>query len=518
MTPLEFHSHVVALTQRLVDGLKQVETGRLLTTRRIGPISFWDIFCSDISEILYQLASEHSEVSTLSELETALQRGRSNGVDAGDSLPAILWQNTYNSDVVLGILHKRFPTACQKFERVFQQGRRKKGCCSGQIDVAVCGYTRTGPLLGLADCIQSILQNYSCTILAHEDLFWRRTRGLRSASLPFEYADHYVREEHEKNISSVLSDFKNLPSGEFPRLTAIVRRKLLLGSYFKTIAIAAEATRAFLLRRKPRLVIVPDLRLPLAHASSILAAEIGAEVVSCPALNNQTGMHMPLEETKAWILSPFSALATELARNQPGERRFVLELCSGKIPEEKGKRLPKVPAKILFASQATRLNRFLIPAVQRAIARVPGTELTIRPHPIEHSRILQWLVGSTKVEKRGSSSEALAECDVLICHSSTIAIDAALSACPLILFSPNVPQLPFLLNAGCALWARSEDELSRTVARLLTETAARDRMLLAQNKFRKGALNDAEAAHSTAEILDTLLRGAPLETLQEGHR
>ena len=81
-----------------------------------------------------------------------------------------------------------------------------------------------------------------------------------------------------------------------------------------------------------------------------------------------------------------------------------------------------------------------------------------------------------------SAREAIQAADLLVTHSSFMAVEAALLCCPVILLSPEVPSLMPLVTEGLATWASTGQELHAALEDLLGHDNTRVRA--AQERFR----------------------------------
>jgi CDP-glycerol glycerophosphotransferase (TagB/SpsB family) len=138
---------------------------------------------------------------------------------------------------------------------------------------------------------------------------------------------------------------------------------------------------------------------------------------------------------------------------------------------------------VLFASQGQAANAIVLPLLKASAAALPNVGLVIRPHPYESSPLVRLMNPGVRVSRAFSARDAIQAADVLITHSSFMAVEAALLCCPVILVSPDaVPSLMPLAMEGLARWARTSEELRRALEDLLENGDSRVRV--AQERFR----------------------------------
>jgi CDP-glycerol glycerophosphotransferase (TagB/SpsB family) len=101
-------------------------------------------------------------------------------------------------------------------------------------------------------------------------------------------------------------------------------------------------------------------------------------------------------------------------------------------------------------------------------AALPDVALVIRPHPNEWRPLVQLMNRGVHVSTALTARQALRAADVLVTHSSFMAVEAALVDRPVILVSPEpVPSLLPLITEGLARWVCTSADLQRGLQDLL---------------------------------------------------
>ena len=81
--------------------------------------------------------------------------------------------------------------------------------------------------------------------------------------------------------------------------------------------------------------------------------------------------------------------------------------------------------------------------------------------------LVRLMNSGVRVSVAFSARQAIQATDLLVTHSSFMAVEAALLCCPVILVSPEVPSLMPLVTEGLATWASTGQELHTALEDLL---------------------------------------------------
>lgn len=161
---------------------------------------------------------------------------------------------------------------------------------------------------------------------------------------------------------------------------------------------------------------------------------------------------------------------------------------------------------VLFASQAQSSNSILLPMVAACTAAIPDTTLVIRPHPYESPSLVRLMNPRARVSTALAARQAIRAADVLVTHSSFMAVEAALLDCPVVLVSPDpVPTLIPLIEEGLARWVCTEAGLRCALEDLLA--GGEGRLRAAQERFRKEQA-EVPGPATAAELIANLVHRA----------
>ncbi len=213
-------------------------------------------------------------------------------------------------------------------------------------------------------------------------------------------------------------------------------------------------------------------------------------VVSAPLARDQVYRKTPLLDPpvshRALVFSPLAARFLARAGVPPSLFECVSGTASEK-PEPASLRdvlgLPEQTRIVLFASQGQAANAILLPMLAARAAALPGVALVIRPHPNEWAPLVRLVNRGVHVSAALTARQAIRAADVVVTHSSFMAVEAALLGCPVVLVSAEpVPSLLPLITEGLARWVWTSVDLDRALLDILGQG---DEVLAsAQARFR----------------------------------
>jgi hypothetical protein len=123
---------------------------------------------------------------------------------------------------------------------------------------------------------------------------------------------------------------------------------------------------------------------------------------------------------------------------------------------------------ILYCDQALSDGAEQFAQVVQSLGSSPRTSLVFRPHPVQSAFLLRLVVTGGTVDRSQTIVDAIRSSAVVVTHSSMVAVIAALLERPVILWNIDpTPPMPVLLIEKVAYWARSQEELSALLTRLL---------------------------------------------------
>ena len=364
----------------------------------------------------------------------------------------------------------------------------------GAPDVLFAGFLNPSGPCGLAFAMSALRTEHGAlsTVLRHGNMEAEQGLEVCDAESFLRPRDFFSATHTASQAHAWMAEVLGEPLGEHLS-TRKIRRALL----------HAIAVQRLFDRHEPRVVVIPDERLFGARAVGLIAKERNIPVLSLPESLEQLLLRMPpwgrLVSNKMFVLC--AAVRDHLALGGIDPASFGL---SGEVYLDAalgyGRRAapPRDRRTVMFVSQGLPANRELVPALRRVVAGLPNTDVIVRPHPKEapapdHSPRTQ------------SPLDAIAACDVLVTHSSYMALEACLLGCPVVLFDLGpVPHLPLLVSVGAAVRATSEATLRQAVEWSLG--AGKRAILEAQGRLRRD-IERSSACSSLAAIVHGLAGG-----------
>ena len=135
---------------------------------------------------------------------------------------------------------------------------------------------------------------------------------------------------------------------------------------------------------------------------------------------------------------------------------------------------------------------------------IPGSALVVRPHPHEWLPVVRFMNPGVHLCAAMTASEAILAADVLVTHSSFMAVEAVLLGRPAVVVSPDrIPNLLPLIVEGLVTLAFTREELCTAVEDLLRVDDSPLRA--AQERFRLDQAHIAGVDHA-AKIIASLAR------------
>ena len=504
--------------------LRQTPLARGLAEVRIGPTSVWDAVRYEVADAIYdetyrELRPQEAPKSL------ALNRGRFHraGENVRRAVLRNLWQGQLSEEFLVGLLSARLGLIGDLLEKSLIYAHRHGTENRRRIDVMVAGSLYRTPVTALSPVLQRLRSRHGLEylVLAHDDVLLRHGRAFRRLGIRWCNAAIFSKRAHETLAREVVAGARTalgLQHGsESHLLRQVVSGKFLSQRYLRRLALNLLAAREALSQLRPSVVVIPDERQPLARLVGLEARRRGVPVVSAPHSRDQIFRKMPLWDsivsTRILVFSPLAARFLGRAGASPR----VFESTSG-LPLEMGtpmdrarlqlrfREILKLEADsriVLFASQGNAVNAILLPMLNASIAAFPNVRLVIRPHPYESPPLVRLMNPGVRVSVAFSARQAIQATDLLVTHSSFMAVEAALLCCPVILVSPDVPSLMPLVTEGLATWASTGQELHSALEDLLGNENSRVRA--AQERFRteQAAIGGIERA---ADLIAELAR------------
>jgi hypothetical protein len=338
-------------------------------------------------------------------------------------------------------------------------------------------------------------------VLAHDDVLLRHSRAFRRFGMRWRNAATFSKRAHITFADQVAEDVRtalgSLRRAAAAGLPEAISRKFLSERYLRRLAVNFLAAREALSQCGPSVVLIPDERQPLARLVGLEARGRGLPVVSAPLSRDQIFRKMPLwgsvVSTRILVFSPLASRFLGRA----GASSDVFKEVSGlpldmMTPKDRAhlrlrfRQFLKLEARsriVLFASQGQAVNAIVLPLLKACAAALADVRLVIRPHPYESPALVRLMNPGVRVSKAFTARDAIQAADVLVTHSSFMAVEAALLGCPVVLLSPDgVPTLMPLLVEGLARRASTSEALRGVLEDLLENEDRRVRT--AQEGFR----------------------------------
>jgi hypothetical protein len=485
--------------------LSETSVACRLADVRIGPTNLWDAVRYNVADVIYddtyrQLCSR--ELPESSEVRRTLLHRAYSGVR--EAVSRNLWRAQLGEEFVVGLLSARLGLLGDLLETGFsyahrREGRHAHGC---RADVLVAGSMYRTAVTALSPVLQRLGSHYGLEhlVLAHDDVLLRHGRAFSRLGVRWRHAAMFSNRGHRTAAREVVRRARkaltDARASEGVVLPEAASRNFLSERYLRRLVLNFLAAQDALTQCDPSVVVIPDERQPLARLVGLEARARGLPVVSAPLDRDQIYRKTPLWDsvvsTRILVFCPVAArfLARALPRLFEGEGGLTFEMNTFKdqTPLQSGfRQILELNARsriVLFASQGQAHNAILLPMLKACTAALPDVTLVIRPHPHEWPPLVRFMNPGVHVSTALTARQAIQAADVLVTHSSFMAVEAALLCCPVILVSPDsVPNLIPLLTEGLARWVCTREELQRALEDLLGSRAGPLRA--AQERFRE---------------------------------
>ena len=503
--------------------LSETPLARRLADVRIGPTSLWDAVRYEVADAIYDDTYRQLSPRELPK-SSDVQRVRPHRAYRGVRKAVIrnLWQAQLGEEFVVGLLSSRLGLLGDLLETGLFHAHRlgvrhAHGC---RVDVLVAGSMYRTPVTALGPILHRLGSHHGLgyLVLAHDDVLLRHGRAFSRLGIRHCHAAIFSNRPH-RTVASEVVDLARVVladarAGEGLLVPKAVLRRLRSERYLRRLVLNFLAAQDALCACDPSVVVIPDERQPLARLVGLEACRRGLPVVSAPLDRDQIFRKTPLwDSVVSTRIFTFSAVASRfLGRALPrlfegaGGLQLEMNTFKDEAPLQSGfRQILELDARsriVLFASQGQAHNAILLPMLKACTAALPDVTLVIRPHPYEWPPLVRFMNPGVHVSTALTPRQAIQAADVLVTHSSFMAVEAALLCCPVILVSPDsVPNLIPLLTEGLARWVCTREELQRPLEDLL---GSRDGPLrAAQERFRE-AHAKIPGVESAADVIADL--------------
>ena len=502
---------------------------------RIGQTNLWDAIRYEVADAIYD--ESYRELSPRPPPDSSqVHAGRLHRTyrDIREAVLRNLWQGQVSQEFLVGLLSARFGLVGDLIEKgLFYAhrfgGRQEHGC---RIEVLVAGSMYRTAVAALGPVLQRLHRHHRLEylVLAHDDVLLRHGRvfsrlGMRWCNATI-FSDSAHRTAATTIVAAAQMALADPQPSQGPRLPEAVKRKFLSERHLRRLALNFLAAREALSKCGPSVVVIPDERQPLARLLGLEARGRGLAVVSAPLSRDQIYRKIPLwDSVVSTRMLVFSPLASRFL-GRAGALSHVFEAVSALPIETHSTNRVSLRSSfreilnleprlriVLFASQGQALNALIVPMLKACVKALPNVNLVIRPHPYESPSLMKLMNPGVSVSRAFTARQAIQAADVLVTHSSFMAVEAALLCCPVILVSPDsVPTLMPLLTEGLARWVRTSEELRCVLENLLGNGHTRVR--LAQERFRKEQAKVA-GIETAADLIAELTRAPRAATFDK---
>jgi len=478
----------------------------------IGPTSLWDAVRYDVADAIYDDTYRDLMGPRAPSSAPPL---RTPGALAGarEAILRNLWQGQAGEEFLVGLLSARLGRLGDLLEamssRAVRRGARRRA------HVLVAGSMYRVAVAALAPVLHTLEGDHGLghLVVAHDDVLRRHGRAFHRLGLRWRHAATFSSPAHRQAAREVVDRTRAALAGrpvpEGLRLPDERRLRRLVVNFLA----ARDALQIY----DPSVVVIPDERQPLARLVGLEARGRGLPVVSAPLSRDQVYRKTPLcgsiASTRILVFSPMASRFLGRAGAPPHLFEHVTGDRSGDQAAERSGRgdllaLPPGTRIVLFASQGQAVNAILLPMLAARTAARPDVALVIRPHPYEWPPLVRLMNRGVRVSRALTARQVLRGADVLVTHSSFMAVEAALVGCPVILVSPEpVPSLLPLITEGLARWVWTSADLDRALDDLLGAGDAAQRA--AQARFREEQASVA-GPERAADVIAGLARAPSL--------
>lgn len=472
-----------------VQELGETPLAHRLSEIPIGPTSLWDALRYDVADALYDDA--YRELMTPREppppssgpaIRSARGLERVRGMIARN-----LWQGQVGEEFLVGLLSARLGLLGDLLEagcsRAVRRGTRRHD--GRRVHVLVAGSMYRAAVAALSPALHALGRDHGLAhlVVAHDDVLWRHGRAFHRLGLRWRHAATFSNRAHCQAASEVVDRARTaLADAGGVRLPDAVSRRSLSERHLRRLVVNFLAAQEALGTCDPSVVVIPDERQPLARLVGLEACRRGLPVVSAPLARDQiyrkAPLGHPIVSTRIFVFSPMASRFLGRAGAPPDLFEHVTSIplepkgLGDQAPERSAFRdllaLPSRTRIVLFASQGQPANSILLPMLAARTAALPDVALVIRPHPNEWRPMVKLMNRGVYVSNALTARQAIHAADVLVTHSSFMAVEAALLGRPVLLVSPEpVPSLLPLISEGLARWTCTSAGLQRALEELL---------------------------------------------------
>jgi len=411
-----------------LDDLRATEFFRRWNEQPIGELSLADIFEYRFAETFY--AEEWRRLAPLADpvLPRPSWTARAR---------ATVQKGQWDRRMLYGVLESLAPAGIRAYER------SRAGEKYVPADVLVAGFlNRSGPLFGSA--LRELEQaGFGTAVLDPSRIAIRRAETLEKV----------VRRETKDGAVG-------FPYGSVHPWHGLRR---LAAAIFTLEDIFAKCP--------PRLLLVPDERLPVARGMAALAQRWN---VPCLSVGHK---HELLLGRVPYLSPAFSRSITvshsvqAAALNRLGRCPTPIHVAPFAEEALAAPRLgvPQVPAEFLYCAQARNFEAGHIRALAAAIARhrdLRGTRFLVRRHGVQSAGWVRRELPGIEAAADEPLGEAMGRCTAVVTHSSSVGWEAFHAGRPVVVYNPGgVPELLPLLTKPGVSWAPTAQAAAEALAR-----------------------------------------------------
>jgi len=532
--PARHLSDVLPTVLSRYEDLSRTPLARRLAEVRIGSTDLWDAIKYEVADAIYDDVYRDLP-ATEAPTSPDDQRARRPRIyrDVRQAILGYLWQGQVGQELLVGLLSARFGSLGDLLQTVWARAYGRAGRPEPRrVDVLVAGSMYRIAVAALGPVLKELTtrERMQHLVVAHDDVLLRHGRAFERAGIRWCHEARFSDGEHRAAVGAVVERVRVALARAEPAdgcVPPVVARKFLSDRYIGRLVTSFLVVREALSACAPAVVVIPDERQPLARLVAVEAGRHGLPVVSAPLDRDQIYRKTPLwgcvASTRILVFSPLAARF--LGRGGISPDHFACVRRPPPATNERDRRMLrsryreilKLPPRariVLFASQGQAHNAILLPMLKACAAALPDVRLVIRPHPYEWPPLVRRMNRGLPVSTALGPEQVIQAVDVLITHSSFMAVEAALLGCPVVLLAPDsAPSLLPMLTEELARWVCTSEELRHTLQDLL---AMQDRELrAAQERFRNeqaGCGDDASAVDVIAGLARTgrkVPQGAP---------
>jgi hypothetical protein len=500
-----------AIVQRVIDLFAETRhhpVASRLASIEFGSIDLWRAFQYDFADLLYDhvWSREHPELQH--------PRGPATPGDQGflEYVIEQLWRGPRRRALWPEWLERT--GALDLLEGAQFLWRSHSGTRASPAPIAIAGFAYRSSVLEFAPFVNH--QEASFQVLLHDDNLGRHRRAYRPFKAHLIAGESFLRSSDYRRAAQRARDVEaivapketcGLPLAEvFDRFAAKFHRRR-----FRRLYLGARALEEYLGAGVARTLVIPDERQPLARAAAAAAkTSSSAKVVSIPEPVDQFVRKMPYcgDIGSDVVVVACPAARRVLTRSGISAQKFRacpfpgLESLLDSVAAS-----PNLPGRVearrrsvLYCDQGLPGASHRFAELVECLGDPPRATVIFRPHPIQSTPLLRLVVRGGRIVRSQPLIEAIRASDVVVTHSSMVALVAALLERPVILWNPAAsPTMPALLLERVAYWARTPGELAGLMISLLD--SAPDHPLRTHQVTFRGELATSGPDADLAEVL-----------------